>query len=252
MRASLRIDVLPRLAGDNVPHGALAHAEHRRQCLEGHAGGLSQLADRPHTGRIQFRAVCQGTSACAGLHHRRGPSAVTGFVVAVVVDAIKGMARRRLRSHVREESRETLGPPGTDRDATPPVPAPGAGLRVAASAQHVPPTPILGALAGGVRRVAVRGVCRSHVRTTKTPARLAATRTKTTATYPFDRAAITDTPPIGLTVSARGGSTCGDGEAAVPSAGHVDDRGCHRSPNLVGVAWCNLTRTLVGRAPRIG
>ena len=72
------------------------------------------------------------------------PAAVAGLVVAVVVDAIDGMSRRRSLAHVRDEGGERL-PSLTDANAPAAVPLVVRSLRVLASVFHGRPHTILGA-----------------------------------------------------------------------------------------------------------
>jgi hypothetical protein len=51
----------------------------------------------------------------------RSPSAVSGFIVAVIVNAVKRMLRRRFNPHVFKEVFEGLQPAGTDCDPSPDV-----------------------------------------------------------------------------------------------------------------------------------
>lgn len=55
-----------------------------------------------------------------GLFARRGPSAIVRLVIAVVVDAIDGVARWA-QSHIRVEISERIAPPIADRNASFPV-----------------------------------------------------------------------------------------------------------------------------------
>lgn len=67
------------------------------------------------------------------------PSAITLFVVAVVVDALNGMSGRRPRTHIQVEGAERLAPFCANPNTSAAIAVKGMLLRVLASLDHVRP-----------------------------------------------------------------------------------------------------------------
>lgn len=65
-----------------------------------------------------------------------GPTAIVRRVWAIVVDAVNGVLRRRLRSHVGQESLEGVAPTVTDSDATPAIVLKSRRVRIQATSFH--------------------------------------------------------------------------------------------------------------------
>jgi hypothetical protein len=80
--------------------------------------------------------------AVIGLLFGRGPAAVPGFVVAVIVNAIQGVLRGRLRSHVGQECLKGVEPAIADLNAAVDVAMRAVGVRVAASSFHGLPSAV--------------------------------------------------------------------------------------------------------------
>jgi hypothetical protein len=103
-----------------------------------------------------------------------GPAAVVRGVVAVVVNAIKGVSFRRSRPHVRKEPREVMSPFRADRHPAAAVVLGVLGSqRSVASAQHSMPDPVFGRVREAVRGVQRPSACARDLRTqTSTTARV--------------------------------------------------------------------------------
>lgn len=80
-------------------------------------------------------------SPVCGLLLPRGPAAVAGFVIAVVVDAIQRQARRWF-AHILEEGLEAVPPPGADGDPAPAVILKRFFVRVVAALHHSVPSAV--------------------------------------------------------------------------------------------------------------
>lgn len=81
-------------------------------------------------------------ASISGLLLRCGPAAVAWFVVAVVIDAVERVGRRRTQPHVGDKFRESV-PTFANRDSAPSIDGIVSDLRVHAPAAHVLPRPIL-------------------------------------------------------------------------------------------------------------
>lgn len=112
----------------------------------GYARNFTPLGDRAE---YAVEAENTGRSPIIGLLLWSRPTAVTGFVVAVVVDAIKRMLRRRSKTHVGEEVLE-LQPPLSDLNAATAVAMVGLARYVSASLKHLRPCHMLGAATASV------------------------------------------------------------------------------------------------------
>lgn len=89
-------------------------------------------------GRSVRQSYFKRCSLIHSLHDSCSPSAVSRFVVAVVVDAIQRHTARAF-AHVRKERCKVSAPPFTHRDATPAVSRIGRIPTVKASGFHVSP-----------------------------------------------------------------------------------------------------------------
>ena len=74
----------------------------------------------------------------------RRPLAIGGVVIAIVVDAVDGVVRRRLKPHVGKEVRERMLPSVAHTDSSAAVVSVGVVLLVVAAITHVLPSDVLG------------------------------------------------------------------------------------------------------------
>lgn len=78
-------------------------------------------------------------SAILGLLLPRSPTAVARLVIAVVVNALDCMERRRALAHIGKECTESLSPAFANRDPAPSVPTPSLAIGFVAALNHCYP-----------------------------------------------------------------------------------------------------------------
>jgi hypothetical protein len=108
-----------------------------------------------------FRTGMERTPIGASITHLFGPcgpAAVSGFIIAVVVDAVKRMLITGSRSHVSEEGAKIVLPSITDGNAPAAVMFKGFVVFVSASRFHLGPRSIFRAIQGAIA-IAIAASC---------------------------------------------------------------------------------------------
>jgi hypothetical protein len=117
------------MPGDGAPEAAVVSSEVTRDVLQDHP--CSVYVNPPIESRV------------AGLLPRGGPSAVARFVVAVDIDAVKRVSRRRTRANVSQKRGEVRAPARVDLDSTAAVVGKLGGVGIFAPADCAAPRPVL-------------------------------------------------------------------------------------------------------------
>jgi len=87
---------------------------------------------------------------------QRGPAHITRLVIALAINSVKRVLRRRLASNMREECREVIQPFSANGDTSTAVEIPASILLVEASRFHVGPRAILGGIGSAVGKTRLR------------------------------------------------------------------------------------------------
>lgn len=131
--------VLAGMAGNHLADVAWADTKPSRQLLLGHVRFPVQLTDLAHAVVCQLRPMVPISPRAQTVHALlapRRPSAVLGRVRSVVVDAVEGVLRGGLRSHVGKEGVEATTPAVAYRDPSAAVGGVATMRRLLASSDH--------------------------------------------------------------------------------------------------------------------
>lgn len=156
LRARMRIPMCQRRCQSFFDRHSTAQS--LVECCPAKANHFRPLSKRPRLAVECQQTVCPRVSR---LFFLRCPAAISWFVIAVVVDAVKAVLRRRTQAHIRNEQLKIM-PPLADSYAAPPVPLVLLRGRSVATVKHVPPNSVFGSAFHSVRRWATDRIRFSH------------------------------------------------------------------------------------------